>query len=146
MRAQRVIPSVDMIKPAADSIELDYDERHRRRITMTSLSGKEFLLDLPTATAIGDGDGLALDDGSVIKVRAKAERVAEITTDTAEHLARIAWHLGNRHLPAEIHENKICIRDDHVITDMVRGLGATVVVVDAPFHPESGAYGHAHGH
>lgn len=131
---------------ADDSIELDYDRRHRRRMTMTARSGKEFLLDLKSATALQDGDLLALDDGTVVQVRAKAERVADIFASGDANLVRIAWHLGNRHLPVQVLQDRLRIRDDRVIVDMVRGLGATVEVVEAPFQPERGAYAHGHDH
>lgn len=145
IRAINVIPASE--KPAAeDSIELDFDQRHRRRIVMTSATGEAFLLDLPKAVAIAHGDCLELEDGRRIRVKSKAEPVADITTRDEKHLARIAWHLGNRHLPTEILDGRLRIRDDHVIVDMVRRLGATVSFTEAPFHPEGGAYGHAHEH
>lgn len=144
IRAIEVIDAHAVETVADDEIHLDFDERHRRRITMVAESGKEFLLDLPEAVAIGDGDHLRLDDGSVVVVHAKAERVADISAKDPEHLVRIAWHLGNRHLPAEVVGQTIRIRDDHVIVAMVRGLGADVEILDAAFHPEAGAYSHGH--
>ena len=132
--------------PDADVVELDFDERHRRRITMQTTSGREFLLDLPEARALADGDGLELSDGSTVRVKARAERVIDIGADGPAHLARVAWHLGNRHLPVQILGDAIRIRYDHVILDMLSGLGAETVTVDAPFHPEPGAYAQGHGH
>ena len=111
---------------------------------MTSIGGREFLLDLGEATPLRDGDALELTDGSRVIVTAKAERVAEIRADNPHHLMRIAWHLGNRHLPTEILADRLRIAYDHVIVDMVSGLGGVVEVVDVPFQPEGGAYGHAH--
>jgi len=146
IRATRIVPAAEP-KSATDSIELDFDQRHRRRIAMTSQSGREFLLDLPRAAAIQHGDGLELDDGTVIVVQAKPEAVADIQAKNEQHLNRIAWHLGNRHLPTEILEDCLRIRDDHVIVDMVRKLGGKVTQKQAPFHPEGGAYaGHGHEH
>lgn len=141
LTAHRVIE-----RPAAtsDVVELDYDSRHRRRIAMHTVAGKAFLLDLPSAIAIADGNGLELSDGEIVLVRAKPERVVEVRGRDAQHLARLAWHLGNRHLPAEIGEGCIRIRYDHVIVDMLAGLGASTDVLEAPFHPESGAYAHGH--
>ena len=144
IRATHVISVKQQTKAPNDEIELEYDLRHRRRLVMTSSSGKEFLLDLPQATALLDGDNLSLDDGSVITVRAKTERVAEITANSATHLVQIAWHLGNRHLPTQILEDRLRILDDHVIVKLAQGLGARVDVIDAPFQPEGGAYAHEH--
>ncbi|HKL62903.1 MAG TPA: urease accessory protein UreE [Woeseiaceae bacterium] len=144
-RAQRVIAD-----PPADAevVELDYDARHRRRIGMRTESGREFLLDLPKAVALADGDGLALSDGTAVRVRAKPERVIDIRAASPEQLLRIAWHLGNRHLPTQILDETLRIRYDHVILEMLAGLGAETHTTDAPFHPEGGAYArHEHaGH
>lgn len=132
---------------AADSVTLDFDGRHRRRLTLTTDGGSSVLLDLPKAVAMADGDGLKCDDDSWLAVRAAAEPLVEIRCADAHALARIAWHLGNRHLPTEIAGGVIRIRPDHVIEDMVRGLGATTERIDAPFQPEGGAYGgHHHAH
>jgi urease accessory protein len=135
-----------------DSITLDYDERHRRRRRYTAAGGTEFLLDLPEATVLGQGDGLRLEGGGYIVVLAAPEPLIEVTAASPAALVRLAWHLGNRHLPAEIAADRILIRHDHVIEAMLRGLGADVRPVDAPFTPEGGAYGehnrdhrHAHG-
>jgi len=137
---------------ALDTVVLDYDDRHRRRLAMTGENRTHFLLDLSETTVLRDGDGLVLDDGGVIRVKAAAERLLEITCRDAHHLVRVAWHLGNRHLPTQILDEKLLIRDDYVIAAMVRGLGAETRVIDAPFDPEGGAYGHGvteghtHGH
>ncbi|PTU31333.1 urease accessory protein UreE [Stenotrophobium rhamnosiphilum] len=131
---------------AADSITLDYDERHRRRFRYVSASGVEFLLDLARATVLQDGDGLRLTDGLIIVVRAAPEALTEIRADSPAELLRLAWHIGNRHLPAQLAVDCIYIREDYVITDMLRGLGATVRSVHAPFSPEQGAYAGGHGH
>jgi urease accessory protein len=130
----------------SDVVELDYDARHRRRISMQTTSGKEFLLDLQKAVRLADGDGLALSDGSTVLVRARPERVIDVRASDANHLVRIAWHLGNRHLPTQILGDSIRIRYDHVILEMLQGLGGDTEVHDAPFHPERGAYTHDRGH
>ena len=134
-------------KPA-DVVRLDYDRRTRRRISLTGLGGLAFLLDLAKAPVLRSGDGIRLEDGRIVAVEAAPERLLEITCADALELARIAWHLGNRHLAAEIGDRVIHIRDDHVIADMVRGLGAEARLVQRPFQPEGGAYGHGavHGH
>ena len=114
---------------------------------MTGVNGLAFLLDLAEAEALADGDGLVLDDGRLVAVTA-AEPLAEVTCDDTGHLVRVAWHLGNRHLPTELLGDRLRIRRDHVIEDMLVKLGATVSHVSAPFNPEGGAYGHGrtHGH
>jgi urease accessory protein len=136
---------------ATDSVVLDYDHRRRRRLLMTGTNGLQFLLDLPHAAALRHGDALALDDGRLIVVQSAAEDLMEIEGCDAEHRARLAWHLGNRHLPTQLLGERMRIRDDQVIADMLVGLGATVTRVSAPFQPEGGAYGvampvHGHGH
>lgn len=115
---------------------------------MTGAGGLAFLLDLPRAEALADGDGLELEDGRIVVVQGAPEALLEITSDDPFLLLRVGWHLGNRHLPTELLPGALRIRDDHVIADMVRGLGAEVRRVDAAFQPEGGAYGHGrvHGH
>jgi urease accessory protein len=115
---------------------------------MTTDSGDDLLLDLPEAVALGDGDGLRLEDGNWVTVMAAPESLLEAIPDSQYHLVRLAWHIGNRHLQAELLSDRIRIRPDHVIAEMLRGLGAEVREVSAPFQPEGGAYvdgGHAHG-
>jgi urease accessory protein len=138
---------------SSGSLTLDYDARHRRRIRLTTDAGENVLLDLPQAAAMADGDGLRLDDGRWLCVRAAPEALVEVRVGEPRALARVAWHLGNRHLPAEILDGAIRIRPDHVIEAMLRGLlrgaGAAMAPVVAPFQPEGGAYGgqrHGHGH
>ena len=131
----------------AGTLTLDFDTRHRRRMRLTSDAGDDVLLDLPKAVAMAEGDGVRLEEGGWLAVRAAAEPVLEIQADSPHLLMRIAWHLGNRHLATEIHPTSLRIRPDHVIEEMLRGLGAVVRSVDAPFQPEGGAYGAGgHGH
>jgi urease accessory protein len=136
-------------KPA-DVVRLDYDHRTRRRIALTGVGGLEFLLDLAKTPVLAAGDGLRLADGRIVAVEAAPERLLEIACTDERALARVAWHLGNRHLAAEIGARVVYIREDHVIADMARGLGAEVRAVERPFNPEGGAYGqgavHGHGH
>ena len=143
------------IKPAAtwsarnaadDYIELPHDGRYRRRVTMRTEGDLVFVLDLPEATRLMHGDGLVLDDGRIIAIAAADEPVTEITANDAHHLSRIAWHLGNRHLPTEILPDRLRIEPDPVIEEMVRGLGGTVRRTEARFEPEGGAYEHGAGH
>jgi urease accessory protein len=135
-------------EPAADTVVLDFDDRHRRRMAMTGTRGLEFLLDLENAVALRGGDALVLEDGRLIEVVAAPEPLVEIRGSDPLHLVRLAWHLGNRHLPTQIVGKGLRIRRDHVIEAMVRGLGARVIEIEAPFDPEGGAYaggGHDHG-
>lgn len=150
IRATQVRPQVRWTEAAADTVVLGFDDRHRRRMAMAGTRGLEFLLDLTEAVALRGGDALVLEDGRLIEVVAAPEPLVEIRGTDPYHLVRIAWHLGNRHLPTQIVGKGLRIRRDHVIEDMVRGLGARVISIEAPFDPEGGAYaggGHAaHGH
>jgi len=131
----------------ADTVVLGFDDRHRRRMAMTGTRGLEFLLDLENAVVLRGGDALVLDDGRLIEVVAAPEPLIEIRGNDPHHLVRVAWHLGNRHLPTQIMAKALRIRRDHVIEAMVKGLGARVIEIEAPFDPEGGAYagdGHAH--
>jgi urease accessory protein len=130
----------------ADAITLDHEARGRRRLAMTTDGGRDFLLDLPRPANLNDGDALQLDDGRLILVRAADEELVEITAATPLRLAKIAWHLGNRHTPAEVTEEAIYVAPDHVLVEMVRGLGGAARIIRRPFRPEQGAYhGHDHG-
>src|SRR5579862_4684506 len=131
---------------AADTVTLAFLDRHRRRIRLVADSGEAFLLDLSRTAHLADGDGLELNDGNFIAVRAAPERVLEIAADDAAHLLRIAWHLGNRHLPLQVAGERLRVRDDHVIAEMVQGLGGRITRLDAPFDPEIGAYAAGHAH
>jgi len=148
MRAIAVKPGCTWSGETADAVMLDYDGRHRRRMAMTGAKGLAFLLDLPAVAALHDGDALVLEDGRLIAVVAAPEPVLEIRCTDPKHLARIAWHLGNRHLPTQVLANALRIRRDHVIADMAVQLGARVAEIEAPFEPERGAYHspHAHAH
>ena len=130
---------------ATGTVTLLFEERHRRRIRLITDQGEEVLLDLPKAIAMADGDGLRLHDGRWLKIQAAAEPVVEVSHRDPEQLTRLAWHLGNRHLPTEIRNSVLRIRPDRVIVEMLDGLGADLVTVHVPFQPEGGAYnGHSH--
>ncbi len=148
MRAETVLPAASW-DPAAeiDRVLLDFDRRHRRRILLHTEQGREVLLDLAQAVRLRDGDGL-LVAGGVVRVCARPEPLLEIHAHDGVALARIAWHLGNRHLPVQFVGARIRIRSDHVIRDMVHGLGGHAETIQAPFDPEPGAYagGHQHHH
>jgi urease accessory protein len=147
IRATRVQGQHHWKEPAADTVVLGFDDRHRRRMAMTGTRGLQFLLDLENALALRGGDALVLEDGRLIEVVAAPEPLAEIRGFDPQHLVRVAWHLGNRHLPTQITARGLRIRRDHVIEAMVKGLGARIIEIEAPFDPEGGAYaggGHAH--
>ena len=130
---------------AADSIALDHTARHRRRVVFTAAGGLQFLLDLEHAQALRDGDGLVLEDGRLVVVKALPEPLLEIRGKDARYLAALAWQIGNRHLEAQIESARILIRRDHVIAGMLRGLGAELREIEEIFEPESGAYSHGQG-
>ncbi len=112
---------------------------------LTGERGTKFLLDLPYATSLHDGDGLVLEDGAIVRVDGKPEALIEIATVSAPELARVAWHIGNRHIDVQVVGDRLRIRHDHVLEDMLRGLGATLTRLEAPFDPEAGAYHGGHG-
>lgn len=152
LRATSIVRKL-AVKPdkVVDAVVLDHEARHKRRATFKAERGLEFLLDLPQAAILDDGDALKLEDGRLIQVKAAAQKLVEITTSSPERLLRLAWHIGNRHTAAEIGEGAIYIEEDHVLIEMVRGLGAATRIVERPFRPERGAYHHdshehAHGH
>jgi urease accessory protein len=125
---------------AADRIVLTFDERHRRRLRYVACGGTTFLLDLPRAAVLHAGDGLRLEDGRIVSVEASPEELVEVIAGDAWALMRLAWHIGNRHVPAQLEPDRILIRNDAVITNMLLGLGATVRPVLEAFTPEAGAY------
>lgn len=138
---------------AVAAVTLGFEDRHRRRFRFDDDRGEAFLLDLASAVVLGDNDGLALEGGGFIRVRAAAEPVADIHCVSPAHTARVAWHIGNRHTPVQVLDDGLLrIRDDHVLVEMLRGLGAEVRCHEAPFSPEPGAYaqtaqgGHTHAH
>jgi len=131
---------------AVDRVVLDADERHRRRMVLTGERGTKLLLDLPHAIALHHGDGLLLDDGGIVQVEGRPEALVEIAAADARALARIAWHLGNRHTPVQVVGERLRMRRDHVLEAMLLGLGATLTPIEAPFDPETAAYGTHGGH
>ena len=127
-----------------DSVTLSYDARFLRRKVLTSEGGTQFLVDLSQTTSLNRGDAFKLEDGRLIEVVPAREDLLEITGD----LTRLAWHIGNRHMPCQIEADRLLIQDDHVLRDMLEKLGADLRKVHEPFTPEGGAYGHGrtHGH
>jgi urease accessory protein len=134
---------------AADRVTLDYEARFLRRRRLATDAGRELFVDLPETLSLADGDALETADGALVEVRAAPEPLLEIAASTAE-LIRLAWHVGNRHMPAQIEPHRILIRADPVMADMLARLGAATAPVSEAFTPEGGAYGsgrtHAHHH
>ncbi|XYD10346.1 urease accessory protein UreE [Methylobacterium sp. NMS12] len=129
-----------------DRVVLDHGDRHRRRVAMRGAGGLGFLLDLPEPAVLEDGDALVLQDGRLVWVEAAPERLLEIRAPSDHALKRLIWHIGNRHIAAEIGPDAVWIAHDHVLAEMVRGLGGTAEPVERPFRPEGGAYSGDHGH
>lgn len=140
---RRALHIAERADAAADAVALDLEGRRRRRQVVRTRKGEAILIDLAEPPRLTHGTGLLLEDGTVLRIEALPEPVVEIR---ARDLVRIAWHLGNRHLPTEIRNGTLRIRPDHVIEAMLLGLGADLRHLEAPFEPESGAYGHHHGH
>lgn len=128
-----------------DVVVLTHDQRHVRRKLLHMQHDDVVMLDLKEPVQLGHGDLLLTETGETIEVIAAQELLYEVTPKDRLHLVELAWHLGNRHLPAQIEGERILILRDHVIRNMLAGLGATVREVCEPFHPLRGAY-HGHGH
>lgn len=148
------LPLCQAIRPgagegASDRCSLSYEDRFLRRKVLTSARGVEFLVDLEGATHLNDQDAFVLDDGRLIAITAAPEELVQVTGDD---LLRFAWHIGNRHTPCQVETARLLISRDHVIEAMLRQLGAELTIVNEPFLPEGGAYGHGrtfghdHGH
>jgi urease accessory protein len=151
IRATEILPSGHWDRAGeADTIELPHDGRHRRRVAMRATNDTVFLLDPAEAGLLRDGDGLKLEDGRVVRVVAASEPVAEVTAGDAQQLARIAWYLGNRHVPAQMLADRLRIPRDRGVEEFATSLGAQVSHVEAKFEPEGGLHAqqaaHAHGH
>jgi urease accessory protein len=134
--------------PAWDIVVLAHDERHLRRKVLRLEHGDEVLVDLESAVSLDHGDALALDNGKIVEVIAGEEELLEVLPANPVHLSELCWHIGNRHLAAQIEEHRVLVLKDHVIKAMLEGLGAHVHIVSEPFHPQRGAYsgqGHSHG-
>jgi urease accessory protein len=132
------------VADALDRVVLDADERRRRRTILVGEGGLKFLLDLAQVTWLRNGDGLVLDDDTVVAVIAKPEPLVEIAAADGAALARLAWHLGNRHTELQVAGDRLRMRRDHVLENMLAALGAHLMTIEAPFEPERGAYEHGH--
>jgi len=147
LRATSVVrkPAVKDDK-VVDTVTLDHEGRHRRRVALSGDRGLEFLLDLDKAAILNDGDAVKLEDGRLVRIKAAAQPLLEIRAENPLRLMRIAWHIGNRHTPAEITADALYIEEDHVLAEMVRGQGGIATKVERSFQPERGAYDHDCGH
>ena len=147
IEANSIIERGAFLGEAADTITLDEAQRHRRRMAMVTDNGIAFLLDLPEARLLGEGDAIVLSDGRLVEVRAKPEALLAVRGHDPTHLLALAWQIGNRHLPCQIEGDRLILRRDHVVAEMLRGLGGNVEEIEAAFDPLGGAYGtHGHGH
>lgn len=139
-----------IIEDAAEplsTLTLSFEQRSRSRLKVTLDDGQPAGLFLARGTVLQQGDRLQAKSGEVIQIRAADETVSSVYVENPLMIARSCYHLGNRHVALQISERFIRYQHDHVLDDMLRGLGLTVVVEQAPFEPESGAYGqHSHTH
>ncbi len=141
---QKIIRAGHWAQPH-DTVELTYDARFLRRKVLMTTKGTRFLVDLEHATSLDHGDAFELETGALVEVVAAREDLLEVTGDG---LARIAWHIGNRHTPCQIEAERLVIQRDKVIGDMLHQIGAQTREISERFVPEGGAYGHGrtHGH
>lgn len=129
-----------------ETLTLDHEDRNRRRVVLKGDGGLDILLDLDKPTALNDGDAVKLEDGRLVLIKAAPQSLLEIRAENPLRLTRVAWHIGNRHTPAEITADAIYIENDHVLAEMIRGQGCSMSEVERPFQPERGAYDHGHDH
>lgn len=129
-----------------DSIKLSFDQREKSRLRAKTLGEEEIGVQLKVGSLLSHGDKLLLSDGRVIEVLAADEALYEVRAADSPALARIAYHIGNRHVPLQVNDDHLLMLPDHVLKAMVEGLGGIVTSVTRPFQPESGAYGHSHVH
>jgi urease accessory protein len=144
LRATRFVRAQYLLETPWEIVVMDSAARHLRRKLITLQHGDEVLVDLEKTTKFDDRDCLILEDGRLVQIIASDEELLEITARDSTHLTQLAWHIGNRHLEAQIEATRILIRRDHVIAAMLKQLGATVAEVREIFTPEHGAYAHGH--
>ncbi|MBL8789500.1 MAG: urease accessory protein UreE [Rhizobiales bacterium] len=144
LRATGIVRAADVAATPWEIVVLDAGERHLRRRRITLQHGDEVMVDLAHTVKLADRDCLVLEDGRLVEVIAADEDLIEVRARDAAHLVQLAWHIGNRHLEAQIEDTRILIRPDHVIHAMLEQLGARLGEVREPFAPEHGAYSHAH--
>jgi urease accessory protein len=144
LRAIAILPPGHGEGSPFDNIVLQHDERRLRRKLLTLQHGDEVLVDFPQTVTLEPMSGLKLDNGRILEIIAAEELLYEVRARDGSHLIRLAWHLGNRHTSAQLEDNRILIKRDHVLKTMLEGLGATVTNISEPFFAEHGAY-HSHG-
>ena len=140
--AQQIIHNVDQEKSLV-FVTLDYEGRFLRRKRLVTNSGEPFLVELPETVSLSSTDGFLLDDNRVVAIKAKSEWLLKVKH---AELSRIAWHIGNRHTPCQVELDHLLIKEDYVMEDLLRLLGADIEKLQAPFFPEGGAYGHGRTH
>ena len=140
--SQKILHNIEKAS-ATDTITLDYEGRFLRRKRLISDKGVAFLVELPEVRSVSATDGFVLDDGRIIAIHPKPEPIMKITST---NLARVAWHIGNRHTPCQIQTDHLLIQQDHVLEDMLLLLGANIEKLEVAFTPEGGAYGHGRTH
>ena len=141
IKAKLKIPRTAYKLEVKGQLKLPFDSRQKSRLRTKLVSGEEVALLLPRGEILRGGDLVTASDGRVIEVVAEPEKLLHIESDS---LPKVAYHLGNRHVPVQIGDGFLRIAADHVLCDMLLGLGAKVEELEAPFEPESGAYGHQH--
>jgi urease accessory protein len=152
LTSSKIIRHGQWVGTAWDIVVLAHDERHLRRKVLRLEHGDEVLVDLEMAVSLDHGDVLVLNNGKLVEIIASEEDLLEVLPQNAVHLCELCWHIGNRHLAAQIEQGRVLVLNDHVIKAMLEGLGAHVHIVSEPFHPARGAYsghggaGHSHGH
>ncbi len=135
MQRVSVIKQPGTFAVSIDRVVLDAGDRQRRRAVLTGENGTVFLLDFDRPVTLRDGDGLVLEDGTIVLVTGQAEQLVEISVPNKADLIRLAWHIGNRHTDVQVFGEALRIRRDHVLEDMLRGQGATLKPIDATFDP-----------
>jgi urease accessory protein len=151
LRAVSYVPPGVQRPDGFDPAVLTHDERRVRRRSIPLIHGDEVLVDFPEPVTLEHGGALQLEDGRYADIVAAEERLYEVRARDAKHLMQLCWHIGNRHAKAQIENewegigDRILILRDHVLRDMLIGLGATVTEISEPFSPMDGAYAHAHG-
>jgi Urease accessory protein UreE len=145
LRATAILPPDHARGTPFDLVILEHDERRLRRKLLRLVHGDEVLVDFPQTVTLEHRSVLELEDGRLVEVIAAEEYLHEVRAGDAGHLLRLAWHIGNRHTPAQLEPDRILIKRDHVLRAMLEGLGATVTDVREPFFAEHGAYSHSHG-
>ena len=144
LRATSFVRAQYLLEAPWETVVLDSASRHLRRKLITLAQGEELVVDLEKPVKFEDRDCLRLEDGRLVQILASDEELTEVTARDATHLIQLAWHIGNRHLEAQIQSSRILIRRDHVIAQMLEHMGARLRDVREPFSPERGAYSHAH--